>query len=46
MRISLPAGVVCRADLEAWHLSKAAQLFPGSVLQPVGGRVGDGARIT
>ena len=37
---------LCRADLEAWHLSKAAQLLPGSVLQPVGGRVGDGARIT
>ena len=37
---------MCRADLKAWHLSKAAQLLPGSVLQPVSGRVGDGARIT
>ncbi len=45
MCIDLPAGVVCRADLEAWHLSKAAQLLPGSVLQPLGGRVGDGPSI-
>ncbi len=46
MCIGLPAGVVCRADLEAWHLGKAAQLLPGPVLQPVSGRVGNGARIT
>lgn len=46
MCMALAAGVVCRADLEAWHLGKAAQLLPGSVLQPVGGRIGDGASIT
>ncbi len=33
-------------DEQHAHLSKATQLFPGSVLQPVCGRVGDATSIT
>ena len=38
--------IVVRCHLEAWHLGKAAQLLPGSLLQPVCGRVGEAAGIT